>query len=51
MAKKAQMIYRLMSTAGTGFFYTGEKNTRNAARKMQLRKFDPIVNRYVLFVE
>ena len=45
------MLYKLVSTAGTGFFYVGEKNTRNAARKLQLRKYDPVVNMHVLFVE
>ena len=29
----------------------GEKNVRHAARKLLLRKYDPIVNRYVLFFE
>ena len=51
MAKKTQMLYKLVSTAGTGFFYVGEKNSRNAARKLQLRKFDPVVNAHVMFVE
>jgi large subunit ribosomal protein L33 len=44
MAKKATMLYKLVSQAGTGFYYVGEKNTRYAARKLQLRKYDPIVN-------
>jgi len=26
--KKATVLYKLMSAAGTGFFYVGEKNTR-----------------------
>lgn len=49
--KKAQMLFKLLSSAGTGYFYVGEKNTRHAARKLMLRKYDPIVNRYVLFTE
>lgn len=51
MGKKATMMYKLLSSAGTGFYYVGEKNSRNAARKMTLRKYDPIVNQYVLFNE
>lgn len=51
MAKKTQMLFKLVSTAGTGFFYVGEKNARHAARKLQLRKYDPVVNQHVLFVE
>ncbi|CDW87590.1 50s ribosomal protein l33 [Stylonychia lemnae] len=49
--KKAQMLFKLVSSAATGFQYIGEKNIKHAARKMMLRKFDPIVNRYVLFTE
>ena len=61
------MLYKLVSSAGTGYLYTGklhishldltltmiigEKNIKNAARKLMLRKYDPIVNRYVLFTE
>ena len=49
--RKATMLFKMVSTAGTGFFYVGEKNTKHAARKMALRKYDPLVNRYVLFLE
>ena len=49
--KKATMLYKLISTAGTGFFFVGEKNTKYATRKLALRKYDPMVNRYVLFTE
>jgi large subunit ribosomal protein L33 len=45
------MLYRLVSTAGSGFFYLGEKNVRHATRKLMLRKYDPLVNQYCLFVE
>lgn len=51
MPKKTTMLFKLVSSAGTGFFYVGEKHTRHAARKLQLRKYDPIVNRHVVFVE
>lgn len=49
--KKATMLYKMLSTAGTGFFYVGEKSVKQATRKLQLRKYDPMVNMYVLFVE
>ena len=51
MPKKTTMLYKLVSSAGTGYFYVGEKHIRNAARKLQLRKYDPLVNRHVLFIE
>lgn len=49
--KKATMLYKLVSTAGTNFFYVGEKSTKQATRKLALRKYDPLVNQYVLFLE
>ena len=49
--KKAQMLFKMVSTAGTGFFYVGEKSTKQATRKLVLRKYDPLVNMHVLFTE
>ena len=49
--KKATMLYRMISSAGTGFFFVGEKSTKYATRKLALRKYDPLVNQYVLFTE
>eukprot|EP00934_Nitzschia_sp_Nitz4_P004656 Nitzschia sp. Nitz4//scaffold26_size159584//123764//124109//NITZ4_002511-RA/size159584-processed-gene-0.243-mRNA-1//-1//CDS//3329545142//4646//frame0 len=42
---------KLLSTAGTGFFYTTRKNVTNTQTKMALVKFDPIVRQRVLFRE
>jgi ribosomal protein L33 len=28
MAKKSTMLFRLLSSAGTGYFYVGKKNVR-----------------------
>ena len=39
------MLFKLVSTAGTGFFYVGEKSSKQATRKLQLLKYDPYVNR------
>ena len=47
--KKATVLVQLLSTAGTGFFYTARRNTR--ARKLAFRKYDPIVRQHVLFCE
>jgi large subunit ribosomal protein L33 len=49
--KRATMLYKLVSSAGSGFFYVGEKSTKQATRKLALRKYDPLVNQYVLFLE
>ena len=45
------MLFKLVSSAGTGFSYIGEKPAIKATRKLELIKHDPIVNRHVLFVE
>ncbi|CAN0873031.1 50S ribosomal protein L33 [Linum grandiflorum] len=41
------MFTRLVSAAGTGFFYAKKK----VMEKLEFRKYDPRVNRYVLFTE
>ncbi|CAM3717580.1 50S ribosomal protein L33 [Pseudoalteromonas maricaloris] len=42
---------RLVSTAGTGYFYTTDKNKRNMPEKMEIKKFDPKVRKHVVFKE
>ncbi|MBO6946776.1 MAG: 50S ribosomal protein L33 [Rhodospirillales bacterium] len=51
MAKPATIQIRLVSTADTGFFYITKKNPRNSTEKMQMRKYDPVVRKHVLFKE
>jgi large subunit ribosomal protein L33 len=45
------MLFKLLSTANTGYFYVSKKSVDLAANKLQLMKYDPIVNRHVLFIE
>jgi large subunit ribosomal protein L33 len=50
--KKAKSItIKLNSTAGTGYFYTTKKNVTNNPEKLNLFKYDPIVQRRVIFKE
>lgn len=42
---------QLVSTAGTGYAYVTTKNKRTMAEKMQIKKYDPIARKHVLFVE
>lgn len=42
---------RLVSTAGTGYFYTTTKNRRNTPDKLVIKKYDPKVKGYVDFKE
>jgi len=42
---------KLVSSAGTGYYYTTTKNKKLAAGKLTLRKYDPVVRKHVEFVE
>ncbi len=42
---------KLVSTAGTGHYYTTTKNRRNTPEKLELRKYDPVARRHVLYKE
>ncbi len=42
---------KLESTAGTGHFYTTTKNKRNMPEKMEIRKFDPVARKHVVYKE
>ena len=51
MAKPSTILIRPISTADTGFFYVTKKNPRTATGKLELRKYDPVVRKHVLFKE
>jgi large subunit ribosomal protein L33 len=51
MAKPASVLIKLVSTAGTGYFYVARKNARTATEKLELRKYDPVVRKHVPFKE
>ncbi len=42
---------RLNSSAGTGHFYTTDKNKRTMPEKMEIKKFDPVVRKHVIYKE
>jgi large subunit ribosomal protein L33 len=42
---------KLESSAGTGHFYTTTKNKRTMPDKMEIRKFDPVARKHVLYKE
>ena len=51
MAKASSVKIRLNSTADTGYFYVTKKNNRTMTNKMEIRKYDPVVKKHVLFKE
>lgn len=42
---------KLESTAGTGHFYTTDKNKRTTPDKIEIKKFDPVVRKHVIYKE
>jgi len=42
---------RLMSSAGTGHYYTTTKNKRLHPEKMEVKKYDPRVRKHVTYKE
>lgn len=42
---------KLVSSAGTGHFYTTTKNRKTTTEKLELKKYDPVVRRHVVYRE
>ena len=51
MAKPVTQKIKLLSTAGTGFFYVTKKNPRTTTDKLVFKKYDPVVRKHVEFKE
>ena len=42
---------KLESSAGTGHFYTTTKNKRTTPDKMEIKKYDPVARKHVIYKE
>lgn len=51
MAKANSILIKLVSSADTGFYYVTRKNPRTSTEKMQLKKYDPVARKHVVFKE
>lgn len=51
MAKNVREKIRLVSSAGTGHFYTTSKNKRLHPDKVEYKKYDPVARRHTLYKE
>ena len=49
--KKDNEKIKLVSTEGTGYFYTTKKNRKNTPEKFEFKKYDPVVRKHVVFKE
>ncbi len=44
-------IIKLVSTAGTGHYYTTDKNKKTTPDKLVFKKYDPVVRKHVEYKE
>ncbi|MHB8535575.1 MAG: 50S ribosomal protein L33 [Sulfuricaulis sp.] len=51
MAKAIREKIKMVSSAGTGHFYTTTKNKRTSPDKLELKKYDPVVRKHVAYKE
>ena len=51
MAKPSTILIKLESSANTGYYYVTKKNPRTQTDKIELRKYDPVARKHVLFKE
>ena len=42
---------KLVASAGTGHYYTTTKNRRLHPEKMEVKKYDPVVRKHVIYKE
>ena len=42
---------KLVSSAGTGHFYTTTKNRTNTPNKLEFKKYDPVARKHVVYKE
>ena len=51
MARAPKETFFLVSSAGTGFFYSNRKNKKKVKgeNKLKIRKYDPVARKHVVF--
>lgn len=42
---------KLVSSAKTGHYYTTTKNKRTSTEKIELKKYDPVIRKHVIYKE
>ena len=42
---------KMVSTEGTGHYYTTDKNKRTTPDKLEMKKYDPVARKHVMYKE
>ena len=50
-AKRSSILFKMVSSAGTGYFYLARRNPKQKFEKMVFSKYDPVVRKHVEFKE
>jgi large subunit ribosomal protein L33 len=50
-AKRSSILFKMVSTAGTGYFYLARRNPKQKTEKMVFRKYDPVIRKHTEFKE
>ncbi len=51
MAKSSREKIKLVSSAGTGHYYTTQKNKKLHPKKLETKKYDPTIRKHVIYKE
>ena len=51
MAKPTTIKIKMVSSAETGYYYVTKKNARTQTNKLEMRRYDPVARKHVLFKE
>ncbi|GMO56175.1 MAG: 50S ribosomal protein L33 [Rickettsiales bacterium] len=49
--KRPAILFKLVSSAGTGYYYLARRNPKKRPNKMEFMKYDPVARKHVLFKE
>ena len=50
-SKRNSILFKMVSAAGTGFYYLARRNPKQKQEKMVFTKYDPVVRKHVQFKE
>jgi large subunit ribosomal protein L33 len=50
-SKRNAILFKMVSTAKTGYFYLARRNPKQKPDKMVFRKYDPVAKKHVEFKE
>ena len=51
MAKKNNILVKLVSSADTGYFFVKKRNPKQLKEKLSFKKYDPVLRKHITFNE